>query len=286
MQGDGARGANGVSFAAINGVRLFTRRIGAGPVVVVLHGGPGAHHDYLLPQYDGLARGRSLLYYDQRGGGRSAVGRDVPVGWRAHVEDLAALARHWDLAPATVLGYSWGGLLALLFAIAYPGLVARLALVCPAPVTAADRRRFETAFAERSRAPAIVQARRALQASDLRDRDPDVYHRRLFELSVAGYFHDPARVNGLTPFRVTGRTQQEVWETLGDYDLRDDLRDLSVPTRVFAGRDDPIPLDSAETTAACLGARLVVFERSGHCPHVEEPDAFVAALDDWLPRDP
>src|SRR5438876_2129454 len=70
----------------LNGVRLYTRRVGHGPPVVVLHGGPGAHHDYLLPQYDHLAEGgRTLLYYDQRGGGRSPVPRDVPVGWREHV---------------------------------------------------------------------------------------------------------------------------------------------------------------------------------------------------------
>jgi len=62
----------------LNGVRLYTRRVGHGPPVVVLHGGPGAHHDYLLPQYDHLAEGgRTLLYYDQRGGGRSPVPRDV-----------------------------------------------------------------------------------------------------------------------------------------------------------------------------------------------------------------
>jgi len=268
----------------VNDVNLFTRRVGDGPPVVVVHGGPGAHYDYLLPQYDRLAHGRTLLYYDQRGGGRSRVGRTVPVGWQAHVEDLAALVGQWDLDSATLLGYSWGGLLALLFAVTHPTMVARLALVCPAPATAADRQRFEAAFAERSRARPIMRARDELQASGLRDRDPAAYRRRLFELSVAGYFHDPANVKGLTPFRVTDRTQRAVWDSLGDYDLRDALRGLSIPTRVFAGRDDPIPLDTAETTAACLDADLVVFERSGHCPHVEEPEAFVAALDGWLPK--
>ncbi len=273
------------SLLSVNGIHLFTRRIGSGPMVVVLHGGPGAHHDYLLPQYDRLARGRTLQYYDQRGGGRSPVDREVPVGWQAHVADLDALLEAWDAVPGTLLGYSWGGLLALVYAIAHPARVARLALVCPAPVTGKDRRRFETAFAERSRAPAIVRAREELQASDLRDRDADAYRRRLFELSVAGYFHDPAKAEDLTPFRVTGRTQEEVWASLGHYDLRTDLRGLAIPARVFAGRHDPIPLDAAETTAACLGAELVVFEASGHCPHVEEPDAFVAVLDPWLRGD-
>src|SRR5438034_8686482 len=60
---------------------------------ILLHGGPGAHHDYLLPQYDRLARGRALLFYDQRGGGRSPVPRDTPVGWQEHVADLESLRK-------------------------------------------------------------------------------------------------------------------------------------------------------------------------------------------------
>src|SRR6266480_2197275 len=86
----------------LNGARLYTRRVGNGPPVVVLHGGPGAHHEYLLPQYDHLAEGgRTLLYYDQRGGGRSPVPRDIPVGWREHVVDLEALRGHWGLDRLT-----------------------------------------------------------------------------------------------------------------------------------------------------------------------------------------
>jgi proline iminopeptidase len=160
-----------------------------------------------------------------------------------------------------------------------------LALVCPAPARAADRRRFEAAFAERSRAPAIAAARDALQQSDLRASDPEGYRRGLFELSVAGYLHDPARVRDLTPFRVTGRTQQAVWESLGEYDLHADLARLRVPSLVLAGRHDPIPIDAAERSAASLGAALVVFEASGHCPHVEEPERFAAVLDGWLPAE-
>src|ERR1700751_4068067 len=100
----------------LNGVRIYTRRAGEGPPVIVLHGGPGAHHDYLLPQYDLLARARTLLYYDQRGGGQSPVGREVPVGWREHVAALEALRLHWAPDRLTPLGFSWGGLLAMLYA--------------------------------------------------------------------------------------------------------------------------------------------------------------------------
>src|SRR5207244_2831674 len=152
----------------LNGVRLYTRRVGHGPPVVVLHGGPGARHDYLLPQYDHLTEGgRALLYYDQRGGGRSPVPRDVPVGWREHVADLEALRGHWELDRLTVLGYSWGGLLALLYALEHPDRIARLALVSSAPVTAAWRDEFERRFAARMAQPWIARSRADLTASGL-----------------------------------------------------------------------------------------------------------------------
>src|SRR5690606_7489177 len=101
----------------VRGHTIFERRIGEGPEVVVLHGGPGAHHDYLLPGFDALATGRTLVYYDQRGGGRSPVGRDVPVDAREQVHDLEALRAIWGMERMHLVGYSWGALLAMLYAI-------------------------------------------------------------------------------------------------------------------------------------------------------------------------
>src|SRR5256886_7553011 len=150
----------------LNDVRIYTRRVGDGPhPVVVLHGGPGAHHDYLLPQYDRLARGRTLLYYDQRGGGRSPVPRDTPVGWREHVADLEALRDHWGLDRLALLGYSWGGLLALLYALAHPARIDPLALVSAAPPTAALRQGFENRLAAPPAPPWLAPARARLPAA-------------------------------------------------------------------------------------------------------------------------
>lgn len=270
----------------VRGVRLFERRAGQGPPVVVLHGGPGAHHDYLLPGFDRLAIDRTLVYYDQRGGGRSPVAREVPVGWQEQVADLEALRQLWGLERLAIAGYSWGGLLALLYALEHPSRVSHLALVSPAPCWRAARAEFETRFAERSRSPAVLAMREELATSGLRERDPEAYRRRAFELSVAGYFHDPRQVANLTPFRITGRTQQEVWDSLGDYDLRSRLPSLRVPAIVLHGDDDPIPLGSARTLAEGLGAPLHVLPACGHVPYVEAADRFTALLDAFLPAAP
>jgi len=272
-----------------NGVDLFTRRIGAGPTVVVLHGGPGAHHDYLLPQYDLLARGRSLFYYDQRGGGKSPVAREVPVGWREHVADLEALREQLGVEQLTLCGYSWGGLLAVLYLLEHPNRVERLALVSPASITAAYRAEFERRFAERMNAPEIVRAREELRDSGLRERDAAAYRRRAFELSVAGYFHHFADATRLTSFRVMARTQDAVWASFGEFDLRPRLRELAsrgpLPAaRIVHGTFDPIPIEGTRELAGLLQAEFVELP-VGHCPHVEDTEQFVAALDGFLPAD-
>lgn len=270
----------------VRGVRLFERRIGDGPATVVLHGGPGAHHDYLLPNFDALAQNRELIYYDQRGGGRSPVSRETPVGWREHVADLEELRHQWNLSRLTLLGYSWGGLLALLYASEHPDKVERLALVSPAPAWVEARREFERRFAARNLAPSLQQQRAALRASGLREADPAAYAQRLFELSVAPYFHDPERARELTPFRVTGRTQQEVWTSLNGYDLRPTLGRTKIPTLLIQGAEDVIPVEATRQLAELLGAEIHLLPGSGHVPYIEAYEDFVKLLDNFLPRRP
>jgi proline iminopeptidase len=259
---------------------------GASPLLL-LHGGPGAHHDYLYPQFLELARTHRLITYDQRGGGQSRTTDGEPITWRTHVDDLAAVIRECELGAPTLVGYSWGALLAMLYTIAAQEETsipapARLVLVSPAPMTRGWRDEFEQNLAERQRADSIAGARQALAASDLRARDPEAYRQRAFELSVAGYFADPARATSLTPFRVTGRVQQSVWESLGRYDLGQKLRAVSVPALVVHGRQDPIPLASARAVADALGARFVALDACGHVPYVEQPEALFAAIHEFL----
>lgn len=266
----------------VRGVSIFERRVGSGPPVVVLHGGPGASHDYLRPGFDLLSDGLTLIYYDQRGGGQSPVAREVPVGWREQVADLDALREQWGLERMRLCGYSFGGLLAMLYATTHPDRVERLALVSPAPAWREARTEFEATFAERNLAPDLMAERAALRASGLRESNPAAFQQRLFELSVVPYFVDPTLVSQLTPFRIVGRTQQEVWDSLGDYDLRPALARLSLPSLVLHGREDVIPWQAAEVAAGLLRAEWHLLSPCGHCPHVEQPGAFAQAVGAFL----
>ncbi len=279
-------------FTTTTPVPLYWARYGdpSAPPAVVLHGGPGAEHEYLLPQLLAI-EGFDLLFYDQRGGGRSRPERDdrTVITWQTQVDDLTRVLAELRTDPLTLIGFSWGALLAALYSIeAAAGragpLPEKLVLIDPAPVTRAYRDQFEAEFNRRQQGAEILRLREELAASGLRERDPMAYKQRAFELSVAGYFADPAAARDLTPFRVVGKVQQSIWESLGDFDLTQpgQLDSVKVPALVTHGRQDPIPLASSEAAARALGARLVILEACGHVPYVEQPAQFLAAVNTFL----
>ena len=254
--------------------------------LLVLHGGPGAHHDYLLPQMLELAKSHELVFYDQRGGGQSKTDDRTPITWRTQVDDLALVARELGFGRPSLVGYSWGGLLALLYAIEHAGNAAqapdRMVLIDPAPLTRQYRTQFEEEFARRQGTADVLALRTELADSGLRERDPDAYRQRAFELGVAGYFADPAAARDLTPFRVTGRVQQSIWESLGDFDIVSQASAIECPVLLLHGDRDPIPLASSMDLARALGVDVVVIEGSGHVPYVERPDALFPPIETFL----
>ena len=118
-----------------DGIQLHYQVHGQGSdPVVVLHGGPGLSLRYLWPDLEPLARGRRLIFYDQRGGGRSTIPSDDALITAAkHVEDLEEVRKFFGLERLTLVGHSWGANLAALYADRYPARIARMLLIDPGP---------------------------------------------------------------------------------------------------------------------------------------------------------
>jgi proline iminopeptidase len=248
-------------------VRLFSLEIGSGPLRVLLHGGPGASHDYLRPQMDAL--GGRLFYYDQRGGGRS---REAGAGsWQEHVADLESLRIELGVEKLPLVGYSWGALLALLYAVEHPANVERLALISPAVAAARERPEAAARLKAANQRPEVAALRSRLDMGDRRNR---------FAVAVAGWFADPDKALQLTPFVIQQKAEERVWQSLGDYDLRPRL--VKLPSLVIHGEEDPIPIASARATAEALGARMHPLPRCGHCPYVEAPEELFPLLRTFL----
>lgn len=256
----------------VPGAQLHLVEVGAGPVRVLLHGGPGASHDYLRPQMDAI--GGRCVYYDQRGSGRSPLDPGTPYGTiEDHVADLDAVRRHLGETALTLVGYSFGGLLAMAYALRHPDRVARLALVSPAPAASRERTAMRARLLAAARRPEVEALRTTLDTGDRRAR---------FALAVAGYFKEPRRALELTPFIVKAAAEEAAWKSLGEYDLRPALATLKVPALVAHGVEDPIPIETARATARALSAQLVELPACGHVPYIEAAPALFSALRRFL----
>jgi proline iminopeptidase len=268
-----------------DGVSLFVHEIGPGdaPPVIVLHGGPAAHHDYLLPAFATLADRLRLVLYDQRGGGRSRVEGPADLSLAAHVSDVGAVLDAIGVARAHLLGYSFGGLIAMLFAARHPERVARLALASSAPPHQGYRASLDGALAAAQASPWVVAERAALDRSGLRDTLPDEYRRRRFALSVAGYFADPRLAYALTPFKVQARTAEILRDEIADRDFSAEIGSLD-GARVLLVHGDRDPIDAAllEEVAGRIGARFERLAGTGHVPYVEAPERFFSILREFL----
>src|SRR5215207_4333902 len=116
-------------------VKLFYKIEGTGTeTLVVVHGGPGNSLESIRADFMPLAKGRRVIYYDQRGQGRSEIIKEGnKLGYQNHVADLEAVRQHFKLDKITLLGNSWGGLLVSLYAVVHPDKVERIVLHSPAP---------------------------------------------------------------------------------------------------------------------------------------------------------
>jgi len=283
--------------SAEDGVRLYYRIEGSGPeALVVVHGGPGFSLESVRADFGPLAAHRRVIYYDQRGNGRSSLIDDpAALALPRHIADLEAIRRHFGLEKMVLLGNSWGGLLISAYAIAHPERVERMILDAPAPPTTAYYRQFVRHIEARTaRMSQAEQARlRAFRPGTWFEAgDPVAVCEAFTGLILRAYVFDPAAAPRVRSNLCAGSPEavrrtpwvgEEIRRSLGEYDLRSGVRGVTAPVLVIHGIADPVPLEgSREWAASYPNARLLLMGRSGHLIHVEEPAAFFAAVETFL----
>jgi proline iminopeptidase len=286
----------------VGSASLYARVVGEGWPAIVLHGGPDFDHNYLLPDLDQFGNTFRLIYYDQRGRGRSADNvRPEDVTLLSEVDDLDKVRQHFRVDAAVLLGHSWGTVLALEYALRHPTRVSHLILMNPAPVSAADVALLRKAYLqklgsemERQREivaspgykaadPEVVAARYRIHFRPALHR-PEHYERLMTAMKAA--FVSQGKEGILKARAVEDRLMQDTWQVPG-YDLLPQLRRLRMPTLVIAGENDFIPLPVAEHIAAAIpGAKLVTIKECGHFAYLECADPLRVAFDDFFARAP
>lgn len=270
----------------IPGGKLYYHIIGSGPgtPLIILNGGPGFDHSHMHigPAFDTLARNRRIIFYDQRGNGRSGPlkpGQSCTLN--DQIEDLEALRKHLGLEKWDVLGHSWGGFLSMAYAARHADHIERLIIVDSAAPKFSD-----TIFLFSQVFPETVERRSAYTfADELGDKAAS--DAAISEYLTMLFYSTENRdkfIAQMHPGAFTKEVGQAVQRDIARFDLNPELTKFKFPTLVITGRYDinVAPLVAWKIQHAIPGSQFVVFDRSGHIPFFEEPEAFVAAVTGFL----
>jgi proline iminopeptidase len=284
-------------YVPVPGADLYFRVVGSGPTLVVLHGGPDFNHNYLLPELDRLASAFRLIYYDQRGRGRSS--RDITpesVTLESEIDDLEHVRRYFGLDTLAVLGHSWGGLLAMEYATRHADRISHLILLNSAPASHADLQHFrqQRQAAEESTLAKMhaIAGKPEYAAGDV-ETDAE-YYRAHFSKALGRPDQLESVIRRLRSHFMPGDIVKaraiedslyaETWAS-PEYDVLAKLRRAKIPALIIHGGDDFVPLHCATHLAEALsGSRLVVLSGCGHFSYLERPDEVLAAILHFFPQ--
>lgn len=289
-------------FVDANGVLIYYVTLGKGEPLMIVHGGPGASHDYFLPYLLPLARHHRLIFIDERGSGRSEKLED-PAGYTVEnmVEDVEAVRQALGLGKISLLGHSYGGALAQAYALKYQKNLTHLILGSTWSSTVALNQVF---VRMKEKMPAELRDRiNRMEAEGLFGHGLDYQKNRYTnEYEVAawgeGYFpyvyqnrpdpnYDPTAAGN-----ISWDLYREMWGSHGEFvvdgnlksvEYTERLASIKVPTLILVGdHDECDPSLSEAMHAKIAGSKLVILPKAGHMTFVDQTKMFVEAVDGFV----
>jgi proline iminopeptidase len=277
--------------------RLFYRVVGHGAdTLIAIHGGPGVDLESIAGDFAVLGDRHVVIFYDQRGTGRSTLPADTTrLGARHQIDDLDAVRRHFGLRRVALVAHSYGPLLAATYAIAHPEAVSRMVLFGPVPPRRGDFwQRFGRSMNQRL--DSTARARSAAANRRLADPSADTRAacRDYWAVAMRPRLAEPDRTLPLIKSDLCASdprgiryglttTNRVVMATYGDWDLRPQLRTLQTPTLVVHGEAEAIPMDLVQEWVTTLPhARLVKVPNAAHFTYAEQPQLVWPAVEAFL----
>ncbi|HEV2488628.1 MAG TPA: proline iminopeptidase-family hydrolase [Candidatus Acidoferrales bacterium] len=289
-------------FVDAHGVLIYYMTVGRGAPLVIVHGGPGASHDYFLPYLLPLARHNRLVFLDERGSGKSEKLAN-PSGYTVEnmVEDVEAVRQGLDLGKISLLGHSYGGVLAQAYALKYQQNLTHLILCSTFPST---KQMNEVLARELESTPAEWRDKIHKMEKDglfghgllyEQNRYTNDYMIAAWGVAYFPYLYqnhpdpnyDPI-ANGVTSWDL----YREMWGSDGEFVIDGNLKSVEyvsklptihVPTLIIAGdHDECDPSLSKEMHNKIHGSRLVILPKSGHMTFVDQPELFNGTVNSFL----
>ena len=285
-----------------NGVMIYYKLLGRGKPLLVVHGGPGASHDYFLPYLLPLARHYRLVFIDERGSGQSEKLEEVSAYTVDNmVEDVEAVRRALNLGQISLLGHSYGGVLAQAYALKYQKNLSHLILGS----TFSSTKAMNDVLARiKQNIPSDARERvNKMESEGLYGHGKDYEKNRYTsDYMIAawgdGYFpylyqnrpdpnYDPVD-NG----KMAWDLYKEMWGEHGEFVIDGNLKSaeyteqlsaIKIPTLIIAGdHDESDPSLSRTMHEKIGGSKLVILPRSGHMTFVDQPGLFQKSIEEFL----
>lgn len=290
-------------FVDSHGALIYYKSVGHGAPLMIVHGGPGASHDYFLPYLLPLMRTSRLIFIDERGSGRSSKFEDPKQYTIANmVEDIETVRQALGLGKISLLGHSYGGALAQAYALKYQKNLSHLILGSTFPSTrelneALAKMKAEMDSKDRDRLNAL-EAAGLFGKGEMweRGRYPEEYAKLAWGIGYFPYLYqgrpdpnnDPLSSNTSTAWDV----YREMWGSHGEFvvdgnltevEYLDQLSQIKVPTLIIVGdHDESDPKMSREMHEKIAGSQLVILPRSGHMTFVDQPEQFLKAVSTFV----
>lgn len=258
------------------------------PTAFVAHGGPGADHSFMRPGMDPLGEYSQVVFWDHRGQGRSARGDIAKYTLDENVEDLEALRIHLGVDQIVSVGTSYGGMVAMAHAARYPKSVAKLLLIVTASHSGFNKRAQEILAQKGTQEQKEIASQ--LWTGELNSREAmREFFRKTWSLYSTTFDESKRAKNedALARCILSPEALNRAFAPGGflqSYDLRPELKNISAPTLILAGRHDWIcaPEFSEEIHALISGSRLKIFEKSSHSLRGDEPEEFFATVREFI----
>ncbi len=289
-------------FVDANGVLIYYKMFGKGEPLIIVHGGPGASHDYFLPYILPLARTNKLIFIDERGSGRSQkIDNVAEYTVENMVEDVELVRQALNLGKVSLLGHSYGGVLAQAYALKYQSNLSHL-ILCS---TFHSTKKMNEVFSEimKKMNPELRARIEKMEKEGLFGHGLDYEKNRYTSeyMTVAwgeGYFPylyqnnpDP-NYDPLASGNTSWDLYREMWGSHGEYiidgnlksvDYTDQLASIKIPTLITVGdNDECAPSLSKEMNEKIHGSKLVIFPKSGHMTFVDQPALFISTINEFL----
>ena len=289
-------------FVDANGVMIYYKMLGRGAPLMIVHGGPGASHDYFLPYLLPLARDNKVVFIDERGSGQSQK-LDDPSGYTIEnmVEDVETVRQALGLGKISLLGHSYGGALAQAYALKYQANLTHLILGS----TWSSSKALNEIFVKmkQNMSPELRERIDKLEAAGLFGHGKDYEKNRYTnEYMIAawgeGYFpylyqnHPDPDYDPVDNGKMAWDLYREMWGEHGEFiidgnlksvEYTDRLASIKVPTLILVGdHDEADPSLAQAMHEKIAGSKIVIFPKAGHMTFVDDTGMFIQTVDDFL----